>query len=207
MKQSDICKNESPVPKIRNGRILCFGDSNTYGFDPRDPFGDRYPPSERWPEILAACTGRDVINMGLNGRTIPHTKRETDLALSMMRKNMPADLIIIMLGSNDAFLMAAPSAENISARMDTFLSELRNAFPELPVFLISPPRADIPPAFDQELFLELIPKYKRLAEKYNVLFAAAALWDLPLSADGIHFSPEAHKEFAVQTENILTMFE
>ena len=27
-------------------RILCFGDSNTYGYDPRSYFGSQYPAQE-----------------------------------------------------------------------------------------------------------------------------------------------------------------
>lgn len=184
-------------------RILCFGDSNTYGYDPRDPFGGRYPPSERWPEILAADTGWDVVNMGLNGRPVPHSRREVELALSLIRQELPTDLVIILLGTNDAFLLNEPSAEKIAVRMDTFLRELKESFPELPLFLISPPPVEIPLAHLQELFWDLITEYRRLAEKYTALFAASPSWDLPLSADRVHFSPEAHKEFAAQVEKHL----
>ena len=38
-------------------RIFCFGDSNTYGYDPREPLGGRYPADARWPELLSAATG------------------------------------------------------------------------------------------------------------------------------------------------------
>ena len=55
----------------------------------------------------------------------------------------------------------------------------------------------------QEIFWDLIPEYRKLAEKYTALFAAATSWDLPLSADGVHFSPEAHKEFAARVERHL----
>ncbi|MBR0396931.1 MAG: hypothetical protein IJI10_01530 [Eubacterium sp.] len=34
-------------------RVLFYGDSNTYGFDPRDPFDDRYPAAVRWTDRLA----------------------------------------------------------------------------------------------------------------------------------------------------------
>ena len=56
-------------------RILCFGDSNTYGFDPRSCLGDRYPAEIRWPERLAAVSGWQGRNVGLNGREIPHRPR------------------------------------------------------------------------------------------------------------------------------------
>ena len=54
-------------------RILCFGDSNTYGFDPRSYSAGRYSPEDRWPDLLAAQTGWEVINAGANGRAVSYT--------------------------------------------------------------------------------------------------------------------------------------
>ena len=50
-------------------RILCFGDSNTYGYDPRSYFGEPY--SEPWPEVFSKKSGYQVFNAGQNGREIP----------------------------------------------------------------------------------------------------------------------------------------
>ena len=52
-------------------RILCFGDSNTYGYDPRGFFGDRYDTEDRWVDLMAKQTGHECINTGANGREIP----------------------------------------------------------------------------------------------------------------------------------------
>ena len=53
-------------------RILCWGDSNTYGYAPQSPLGGRYPPQVRWTDQLAALRpGREVWNWGENGREIP----------------------------------------------------------------------------------------------------------------------------------------
>ncbi len=38
-------------------RMLCYGDSNTYGYDPRGFFGGSYPAESRWVGILAEKTG------------------------------------------------------------------------------------------------------------------------------------------------------
>lgn len=184
-------------------RIVCFGDSNTYGFDPRDPIEKRYPPEERWPDLLAASTGWETVNLGLNGRTIPQRKRETELALEQIRKRLPADCLVIMLGSNDALTMESPSAEKVSARMDRFLRELRTAFPELPILLVSPPRVRIPLAHIQEIFDQLIPLYRRVALRYRAAFASAPAWRIPLSADDVHFAPEGHVLFAEKVERQL----
>ena len=191
---------------FKKTRILCFGDSNTYGFDPGDPIENRYPPSERWPEILSAQTGWEVINMGLNGRTIPHTQEDIELAISQIQEeklNGGIDCLVLMLGSNDVFKMHNPSADKIAERMQGFLLQLRGVFPFLPIFLVSPPRVEIPLAHIQEFFWELIPRYKKLAGEMGLLFAAAPLWDLPLSADAVHFSAAAHYNLAMEIEKSL----
>ena len=48
--------------------VICFGDSNTYGYDPRSYLGDRYDADSRWVDILAAKTGWTVCNIW--GRTV-----------------------------------------------------------------------------------------------------------------------------------------
>ncbi len=187
-------------------RILAFGDSNTFGFDPRDPWGTRYPPAERWPDILAERTGWEVVNLGLNGRTIPSGEREIALALSLIQGQLPADCVIILLGTNDALTMVVPSADRIAERMYSFLDALTERFPELTVFLIAPPCVDLPVPHIQDVLWALAPLYQELSETYHTLFAAAPDWELPLAADGVHFTPEAHSRFALQVEKRLRDF-
>ena len=38
-------------------KVICYGDSNTYGYDPRGWLGGRYDAADRWPDILARRTG------------------------------------------------------------------------------------------------------------------------------------------------------
>ena len=49
-------------------RILCFGDSNTWGYIPT---GGRYDEHTRWPMRMADALGRGwaVVEEGFNGRT------------------------------------------------------------------------------------------------------------------------------------------
>ena len=49
--------------------ILCFGDSNTWGYIPGT--GERYAPEVRWPGVMAAALGAGyhISEDGLNGRT------------------------------------------------------------------------------------------------------------------------------------------
>ena len=50
--------------------VICFGDSNTYGYDPRSWLGGRYDAGSRWVYILTSETGWTIRNMGVNGREI-----------------------------------------------------------------------------------------------------------------------------------------
>ena len=54
--------------------LLCYGDSNTCGHDPRSYLGGRYPESVRWTGLPDAL-GIKAITEGENGRSIPRLDR------------------------------------------------------------------------------------------------------------------------------------
>ena len=91
--------------------VTCFGDSNTYGYDPRSYLGGRYDADSRWMDILAAETGRTVYNMGENGREIPPS------APSFPTNT---DLPTMILGTND--LLQGCSLTQAAERLERFLS-------------------------------------------------------------------------------------
>ena len=93
--------------------VICFGDSNTYGYDPRGYFGGRYDAGSRWVDILAEETGWTVCNMGQNGREIPAAA-----------PTFPAgtDLLIVMLGINN--LLQGQSPEQAAERLERFLAAI-----------------------------------------------------------------------------------
>jgi len=165
-------------------RILCFGDSNTYGYDPRSFLGDRYPADVRWTGRLKAA-GYNVINEGQNGRAIP-----------WQAPALPeCDLFIVMLGGND--LLMGASAVQAADRMEGFLA----AFPR-PVLLIAPPPMQ-PGSWVTEARLipdsvELAGYYRALAERLGIYFADAGDWGVELAHDGVHFSPDGHAAFAAR---------
>jgi lysophospholipase L1-like esterase len=93
-------------------RILCFGDSLTWGWVATADGAPttRYPYSERWTGVMAARLGRDydIIEEGLNARTTsiddPVDPRLNGSAYlpTALASHLPLDLVIIMLGTNDA---------------------------------------------------------------------------------------------------------
>ncbi|MDL2237631.1 SGNH/GDSL hydrolase family protein [Christensenellaceae bacterium OttesenSCG-928-K19] len=95
-------------------RILCYGDSNTWGFVPSrgfegKPYAERYPSDVRWPGALQRLLGGGytVIEEGLNGRTTvwddPVKPYRNGLRYfeACVESHAPLDLIVIMLGTND----------------------------------------------------------------------------------------------------------
>ena len=168
-------------------KVICFGNSNTYGYDPRGHFGGRYDADCRWVDILAAETGWTVCNMGQNGREIPSAA--------------PAfpddtDLLIVMLGTND--LLQGRSPEQAAERLERFLSGI--PLDRSKILLIAPPPvtlgAWVPSAKlidDSRTFVRLC---QVLAERMGIRFADAGKWDIPLAYDGVHFTEQGHKAFA-----------
>ena len=131
-------------------RILCFGDSNTWGYDPAT--GERF--EGRWPKELARLAGTDyeIIEEGQNGRTIAledpwewGTKRGLDYCLPMIESHKPLDIIIIMLGSNDLkrkFSLPAPDiAGSLMTMIEKMTAHLKfyNQTPDTKILIIAPP--------------------------------------------------------------------
>jgi len=115
--------------------ILCFGDSNTWGYDPASQ--DRLEC--RWPVILTneLGDGYRVIEEGLSGRTI----NKPDYVLSgsrgfshsalehapvVLSSHKPLDLVILFLGINDLKTHLNPNIEGIIQSMKELLETIMN---------------------------------------------------------------------------------
>ena len=163
-------------------RILCFGDSNTYGFDPRSFLGDRYPTEDRWTDILENQTSWEVMNAGVNGGRIPFSPH----------------VLFVMLGTND--LLQGVSAYETTVLMEAFLCQL------LPhckaIVLAAPPPmkrgAWVPTDALVTESLQLVEEYQQLAKKLEIPFVDTRNWHIQLAFDGIHFPEEGHHAFAGQ---------
>ena len=175
-------------------KVTCYGESNTFGYDPRSMFGDPYDPENRWVDILAKNTGWNIVNEGLNGREIP------DESVSF-----PADtdLLIIMLGTNDLLQFWTP--ESASGKMERFLESL--AMDRKKILLIAPPPMKFGEwVIDKELIddsFTLAKCYRNLAEGLGIRFADAGEWNIPLAYDGVHMTEKGHRAFARGLVNYL----
>lgn len=167
--------------------VICFGDSNTYGYDPRGYFGGRYDADCRWVDILALETGWTISNIGQNGREIPG-----------VAPNFPADtdLLIVMLGTND--LLQSRSPEQAAERLERFLSSL--SLDRSKILLIAPPPVKRGAWVPNQQLIENSRTFARLcqtlAERVGLRFADAGKWNISLAYDGVHFTEQGHRAFA-----------
>lgn len=199
-------------------RILCFGDSNTWGFDPDTM--NRFPENVRWTRLLAAKLGDgyEIIEEGQNGRTIATDddiegeKNGITYIAPCIESQSPLDLLIIMLGTNDLKKRFALSASDIADEMRVFLGKVQTAYlyhMETPpqILLISPIHMgdnirdswlgeDFGFESATERSLQFGRLFKEVAEEFDCHFLDGATLADPSKSDACHMDAAGHKVFA-----------
>ena len=202
--------------------ILCFGDSNTFGTNPK---GGRHPRDQRWPGILQKLLGEDyyVIEEGMGGRTTvwddplnPNRSGLAALPISL-QSHKPLDLVILSLGTNDCkgYYNASPK---VIARAVESLCKCVQSFDYGPgackpkILVISPiwvgTDLDRCPyvSYDEssvQKSRQLAPLYEETARAFDCLFLDAAKVAGPSETDQLHMVPEGHMELAKAVADVV----
>ncbi len=195
-------------------RILCYGDSNTWGYVPGS--GRRFVYHLRWPGVLQGILGIQycVIEAGLNGRTTgsqdPGTpgRNGVETLASLLDDYKPLNLVIVMLGTNDMKCVFDLTPKVIAEHAGTLITMIRNsntgaALRAPKVLLLSPPAILSLPAASQPMFIGAIDKSKQLPGEYEAIaeycgshyFNAAAIVS-GSQVDGVHLDKSAHRKLA-----------
>ena len=197
----------------QNGRIstvLCFGDSNTWGYAPST--AARYASDVRWTGVLRAALGAgcSVIEEGLSGRTtvfddpITPGRRGDDMLPRLCESHAPLDLVVIMLGTNDFKHRCNANPWDIAKGMEklALLASLPAYGHEgrAPgVLLVAPPPlarlSEFAESFEggSEKSLKLAPYVEGFARGLGCGFLDAGRFVKCSDLDGIHLDPEAHR--------------
>ncbi len=201
--------------------ILCYGDSLTWGYDPRD--GTRYPSNQRWPGVLEKELGSGfrVIEEGLSGRTTftenPLLPNRSGLKMlePLLESHAPIDLCILMLGTNDVAPYYHLTASDIAGgclgliwAIEKSQAGPNGAAPE--ILLIAPPMLGRMSRI-MELFYKggentakALPKaYKIIADSSGCRFLDASKYVKASKVDGVHLDPEAHRVLAMEIKKII----
>lgn len=193
--------------------LLCFGDSNTWGYNPAG--GTRYERISRWPGILSSLLGPswNVIEEGLNGRTtvfsdpLQKHRRGIDALEMLLETHAPLDAVIIMLGTNDAKARFSATPFDIAMGWNMLAMAVKNSSagheekaPQL-LLVCPPPILNI--AGLTETFSGAPAKSLRFAElcrnvavELGCYFLDAGTIITADPSDGIHLSAESHKKLA-----------
>ncbi len=202
-------------------QILCFGDSNTHGYDSQ--YASRFDRSTRWTGRLAHALGEDfhILEAGTNGMTVAFGDGEEGMAYNglkclpvFLNANRPLDGVVLMLGTNDTKNLFASSAQAITENMRRMITLIRT-MPQLAgsapkILLIAPVPLviqDLPlynmDAASGEISRRLGACYQKLAQEEGIYFADAGQWGIELNPDGCHFSRIGHYTFACRMEKLL----
>ena len=196
-------------------RILCIGDSNTWGYCPG--LGTRH--EKRWTRLLGEWFPEDeVIEEGLCGRTaaaMDYIKPERcglDSLKAILMSHKPVDLVIIMLGTNDLKTSFHLSAKYIASAVKEYIKIIRNPYqwdkyPVPEVLIVSPVvfRDNIcakeGPGGNFDIWsLEqsglLAGEMKKVCAEYHAYFLNAADFAEASETDAIHMDAENHRKLA-----------
>ncbi len=198
--------------------ILCYGDSNTYGFNPHTCL--RYKHDVRWTGRLQKLLGEDftVIEEGCNGRTtcfeepLEPWKKGSSYLKPCLNTHKPIDLVIMMLGSNDLKTVFNATAEEVAENYESLVVDieeftaLKQGF--VPKILVMAPPI-IKDNVENSLFFgnqfdkESIKKsymlpalYEDIAKRHGCFYLNTQKYIEPSERDSLHLEPEAHEKLA-----------
>lgn len=191
-------------------KIVCYGDSNTFGYNPKD--GSRYDENVRWTSVLQKNLGTDyeVIDEGMCDRTgfadnpngfifsgpkhFPHFINKSDnidylilwIGTNDLMFKYDITLPLIENGLNNLIIMAQTKAKNIIIIPPVILSEniLKGSFND---------RFDNTSIAKSKEVGEI---YKRTADTYHCKFFDINEFAKPSNFDGLHFDINTHKIIA-----------
>ena len=200
-------------------RILCFWDSNTWGFIPGSDH-KRYSKQDRWTGILSEMLGSsyEVIEEGLNSRTLisndTRSGREGrngyEYLLPCLDSHDPLDLVIIMLGSNEMKTNYYRNPREIGNIFEEYFvkkiitrkSQCRNTYPKL--LIIAPPLV----TKENPNYIGAIKKSEMLNDIYedisirnDCIFLSNQ--DIEPGEDGIHLTRDSHRILASRLYKII----
>jgi lysophospholipase L1-like esterase len=191
--------------------VLCYGDSNTWGYEPAS--GDRFSEDVRWTGVLARELGSEfrVIEEGLNARTtvredpVEEYKNGKDYLRPCLESHRPLDVVIVALGVNDlkARFFASASDAADGAGILVTIAQRSGAGPDgspPAVLLMAPPPVgrltELAEMFAgaEEKSRGFARQYRRVAEKYGCELLDAGEQVRASDLDGIHLEVGEHRK-------------
>lgn len=199
-------------------KILCFGDSNTYGYIPNN--GARYDKNTRWTGVLSLLShGKfKIIEGGCNNRTAfatnPAGKIFTGYEILPELLTDDFDAVVLAIGINDTQFLFDTVIEDFTTGIENLINLVQAKCPQAKIILVAPSiltddvlNGNFACLFDRtsiEKSRQLPLLYKKIAEKQNIEFLDLNSVAKTSSLDGLHYAPEQHKKIAQVIFTILS---
>ena len=197
-------------------KILCFGDSNTYGFNPKN--GSRFNEKIRWAgQIKEKLKNKfEIIEQGQNNRC-GFTKNKESIELSggiAIEKylKLRPDIVILAIGINDLQKIYKNDEKTIYEGLKSLILKIKS-YGISNIILLTPSilKENILNSFFNSLFDEVsIEKSKKLPDIYKKLSEELNVINIDLNkiaetseTDGLHYDEEGHKKIAEAVLNVL----
>jgi lysophospholipase L1-like esterase len=195
-------------------RILCYGDSNTWGYDPVTR--DRFDITTRWTRVLSKTLGGacEIIEEGLSGRTtvwddpIEGYKNGKEYLIPCLESHRPLDFVVLMLGTNDLKKRFSLSAFDVAEGAKALACAVQNSgagangcAPQ--VLLLAPPPTtaltDYAEMFEgaEDKSQKFSIHFARVAKEMGCAFLDTSTIIVSSSLDGIHFEAGEHKKLGI----------
>lgn len=199
-------------------KILCFGDSNTYGYIPNN--GARYDKNTRWTGVLSLLShGKfEIIEDGCNNRTAfvanPAGKIFTGYEILPELLTADFDAVVLAIGINDTQFLYNLSSIEIASGVEKLINIVKLKSPQAKIILVAPSiltedvlNGNFACLFDRtsiEKSRQLPLLYQKIAEKQNIEFLDLNSIAKTSSLDGLHYAPEQHLKIAQVIFKILS---
>ena len=184
-------------------KILCFGDSNTYGFNPKD--GSRYDINTRWSGRLKNIC--EVTEAGCNNRTAfsdnPAGDNFTGYKILPQYLKQHFDYIFVQIGINDLQKSYNVNLNDFENVITKFFNLIKLYSTSSKVIILAPCviKENILNSYFKLFFDEnsieksklILPVYKKIAKQNNYTLVDLNEITDTSNIDGLHYEPEQHK--------------
>lgn len=178
------CSESPQLTRISTeATILAFGDSLTAGVGTKK--------QHSYPSVLAKLSGRKVVNAGISGEM---TKEGLARLANVIDENNPS-LMILLEGGNDILRNhnLQQTKQNLAAMINLAQEK------DVQLVLIGVPQ--------KQLFSDVAPFYKELAEEYKLVFDGELISDLlrkrSYKSDLVHFNQAGYQKMAEGIHQLL----
>lgn len=192
-------------------KIICYGDSNTYGFNPYTM--GRYENNERWTGILSEyLCGFEILEEGMNNRlgffeSPDGFEYSGNKYLPVLLNNIKDfDIFILALGTNDLQFFYNLDEQTTFSGLTDLLGIIKNVNSSSKIIIIPPVKINedilngfFVNQFDKksiERVNNVFHTFRDVAQLNNCYYYDFNEIVKPSNKDGLHYTKESHRIIA-----------